>query len=148
MYPFLLFYFVAWESLFHVLYSAGETSSVVPVQVPKFFISRIPQTCVFFIDSVWISSLGQFSLFPYTLCAFLFFFKGFIHFLFKDLYHIHIFGFMIFFLCFSYVGRFRTCCGRIAESNEDILPWQLQIMSLHWTLSTWVWVIKGLRADV
>jgi hypothetical protein len=39
---------------------------------------------------------------------------GFIHFLFKGLYHLHMIGLTVIFLCFSYVGTFKTCCSRRA----------------------------------
>lgn len=42
------------------------------------------------------------------------FFKGFIHFIFKGLYHLHKIGFKITFLCFSFVSTSGACCSRIA----------------------------------
>lgn len=39
---------------------------------------------------------------------------GFIHFLFKGLYHLHYVDFKIFFLCFNCVGIARACCSRLA----------------------------------
>lgn len=61
---------------------------------------------------------------------FLDFVKGFTHFLVKNLYHIHKVSFNIFFFCFSYVGIFRACYGRIAGFYGDILPWLLSIVFL------------------
>jgi hypothetical protein len=58
--------------------------------------------------------LEQFYSFPCTICISLDFFKRCIHFLFEDFYHLYIVGFKIFFLCFSYLGIFMACCGKIA----------------------------------
>lgn len=63
----------------------------------------------------WFVCLFFFSLrdlFILSNCAFLAFFKGLIHFLFKDLYYLHIGAFKVFCVYFNYTGIFRTCWGR------------------------------------
>jgi len=49
-----------------------KLASVVPVQIPKIFISRIPSVCVFFMASILTF---RSYLFPSTVCVFLCFFK-------------------------------------------------------------------------
>lgn len=87
------------------------------VQIPNFFsFPEFPQIVISLLLLVSFLGLGQFLRFPSTLClcflgfflkgfiissnclfVYLGFFKGFINFLFKGLYHFHIVGFMIFF---------------------------------------------------
>lgn len=81
---------------------------------------KFPQVCVFFIASIFIFSLENFyscilTVFPLPslswfihflqlfVCISLDLLKGFINFLFKDLYHLPIVSFKLFFLCFSNV---------------------------------------------
>jgi hypothetical protein len=47
-------------------------------------------------------------------CIFLYYFKGFIHFPFKDQYHLHNIESVVIFLSFSCVRISRVCCSRIA----------------------------------
>lgn len=48
-------------------------------------------------------------------------FKGFTHFLFKDLYNLHIVGSKVILLYFSYVDISRSCCDRITDLWGDIV---------------------------
>lgn len=71
------------------------------------------------------------------VCVLLGFSEGFIHFLFKDLYHHHIVGCNVFFLNFSCLGIFSACCGLIGGI------WWRHILGsywfLHWRLDISVW---------
>lgn len=53
-------------------------------------------------------------LFPSKVCVFIDFFRRCIHFLFKDLYHIHKCHSEVSVLCFSYVAIPGAYCGRVA----------------------------------
>lgn len=96
---------------YHVFYAWDPSTSCILLMKRvavvtdwfKFFIYKIPSIWVFFIDSISnFMSLTVLSLFlHYVLLDFL---KGFIHFLFHDLYHIPQSYFKVFFLCFKYVG--------------------------------------------
>lgn len=69
---------------------------------------------------------------------FLAFSKGFIHLLFKDLYHLHKVGFKVFLLCFYCIVIFWGCCSRmagiwwyhIALAVVVFLNWRLGIKAL------------------
>jgi hypothetical protein len=102
-------------------------ASVLPVYIPKIFISRFPSVLLFpyqvlrsfvYFLQLFLFFLAFFKVFIHCLqlfvSVFLGFFKDFFHFPFKGLYHLHIVGFKVFFLCFSYVWMFRVCCGKIA----------------------------------
>lgn len=65
---------------------------------------------------------GFFHFLQFFLCAFLNFFKELILFLFKDLYHLHIVGFTVFFLC---LGNSELAVVRQLGSNRGTLSWQL-----------------------
>jgi hypothetical protein len=95
--------------------------SIVPDHIPKFLFPKFPVVFSLLLLFLFLG-LEQFYLFPSTVCVFLAFFKcfipffllfvcdfmdfvkGSIHFLIKDLNHIHIVGYQVFCLCFSYVG--------------------------------------------
>lgn len=70
-----------------------------------------------FPSNVFFFSWPYFSLrylfFAFFICLFLDFFRGFIKLYFKDMYHLYNL-FLRSFLCISYVGKFRVCCGRTA----------------------------------
>ena len=53
--------------------------------------------------------------FPYSVCVFVDFFKGFNHFLFQDLCHTLKVYFKVLHLCFDYFGIFRAYYVRVAE---------------------------------
>lgn len=57
--------------------------------------------------------LEQQYLFSYTVCVFLDFFTGFIHLLFKELYHPHKGSFMVCF-CASDILQYSRPCGRVS----------------------------------
>ena len=119
-------------------------ASVFPVYIPKIFISRIHSVLLF-----PLSGLEKFYLFPSTIwfflgfkifihslplfvSLFLAFFMEFIHFPFKDLYHLHIVGFAgVFFLCFSYVGMSRACCALVEAYCQAIIDCVLMLVSRH-----------------
>lgn len=48
--------------------------------------------------------------------VFLDFLKRVLHFLFKDLYHLHKVLLKVIFLCFGCIGLFESCCHETAES--------------------------------
>jgi hypothetical protein len=56
------------------------------------------------------------------------FFKGFIHFLFIDLYHIHKGYFKVFVLYFSYAGTLRSAMVGLLRSGGDTLSCLLSIV--------------------
>jgi hypothetical protein len=98
----------------NLLYFIGEATSELALQVSELFISKFPSVWVFVIDLFPFSGVGLFYSYPSTVCVFIDFFKRFIHFLFKDLCHIHKSYLKAFFLSFSYVVSLRVCCGMIA----------------------------------
>lgn len=130
--------FNAWRSLFHLSCSVGEECLVVTVQIPKILISSIPLVWVFFINCIsnfrsWIV------LCLYTACVFLDISKGIIHFLLRDIYHIHKWCLK----SFSYASAVLEKSGPFVvgspRSIEDILSWLLLIVLLHGYLSICVW---------
>ena len=58
--------------------------------------------------------LEQFYLLPSLASVFIDLFKGFIHFLYKNIYYLHASSFKVFVLCFSYTAILRTYCGKVA----------------------------------
>lgn len=59
-------------------------------------------------------ALEEFYLLPSIASVFMDFFKGLIHFLYKDLFYLHSSRFKVFVLCFSSAPILRAYCGRVA----------------------------------
>jgi hypothetical protein len=103
MYKFLLSYLLHLESLFHLLYYSSNAcfcSSVIfvdflPPGLPRFFFLY----CFYCHFQIFNSFIHFSHLFD---CILLYFFKGFIHFLFRDLCHLHKIRLQVLFLflCF------------------------------------------------
>lgn len=97
-------------------------ASVVPVRIPKVFISRIPQLGFSLLILFLISGLEPFYLFLHAICLhFPEFLKEFINFLLKVLYHSHKGSFKIFFLRFNFVGIFRAMVRELVFCSGDII---------------------------
>lgn len=83
-------------------------------------------------------------------CVFFCNFKGIysFHFLFQDLYYVHIVGFKVFSLCFTYASSEPAVVGSLSSSG-DLLPWLVLIVFLGRHLGVWfgLGVIIGLGAD-
>ena len=103
-----------------------KLASVVSVYNIEIFISRCPSVFVCLIACISTVKSWTMNSFihPFNyLClssSYCLNFSGFLKeiasfFLFQDLYHLHIVGFKIFSLVFSYIGILRTSYGRIAE---------------------------------
>ena len=80
---FLYCVFNAWDFPFHLLHSVGDAGFwcgpvvwCVPVQLPRFPISRIPSICFFFIAS--ISIFRSWTVFSTSLFVFRLFFLGYL----------------------------------------------------------------------
>jgi hypothetical protein len=65
-----------------------KLTSALSVQIPKFFISRIPSVCFSYWFYFNFQVLNRFYSFSSTVCVFLAFFKEFINLSFKDVYHL------------------------------------------------------------
>lgn len=125
--------------------------SVIPVHLPRFLISRIHWVCAFLMLIFPFSGLEHFCPFSSTVCFFLSFFRGFIHFLqysvyyffvfFKGFVHIlcsgllHLYKvyFQAFYLGFSSIGVLRVIVVGYLGARGDILPWMLFVI-LSWHL--------------
>lgn len=94
-------------------------ASEVSVQVPNFFISRIPSIWVFLYSFYILRSLAiSFIFFHLFVCVCSWHFKRFIQFLFKDVYHLYIVGFKVFFLCF----RWFSCVASHVTGEKHFDP--------------------------
>lgn len=104
--------------------------SVFPVQNHKVCISKFLLDCIslLILSVVWVLNNfihlfnscvflgfleGIYSFLPLFSHFFMDFIKGFILFLFEDLYHLYIICFKIFYMCFSYVAIFVAYYHRI-----------------------------------
>lgn len=127
--------FNTWNSIFHHLHSVGEACLGSLCSSHKFFTSRISSFCVFFI--VFISDFRSWTVLFISLNYFVFldFFKGFIDFLFKDLFHIHKDCFTFHFLFFSCDGIVMACCDRLAGFSGIHIV--LAVIDFVFTLVFW-----------
>lgn len=140
--------FNTWNSIFHHLHSVGEACLGSLCSSHKFFTSRISSFCVFFI--VFISDFRSWTVLFISLNYFVFldFFKGFIDFLFKDLFHIHKDCFTFHFLFFSCDGIVMACCDRLAGFSRIHIV--LAVIDFVFTLVFLVsdfWMIIILASD-
>lgn len=77
--------------------------SVVLAHISKVFILRFPSFCIFLLLIFLSSGLENIYSFPLTFYFFCLSLRNSFFILFKDLYHLHIVGFMSFLLGFSYL---------------------------------------------
>lgn len=67
-------------------------------------------------------------------------FKVFIHFFFKSLNYLHIFGFNVFFSCALAMLKYsKPDVLKYLISNRDVFSWLLLIAFLWWHLGIWIW---------
>jgi hypothetical protein len=124
-----------------VLFSGFPISKIVFTLLLLFLFSSVEHFYYFFqpFDHIFLQFFIFISFFFNDLylfdCIFLYFFIGFIHFLYKGLYHLHKNRFKVIFMRFRCVRISRACCSRIAGS---ILPWILLVVFLQWPLFIWL----------
>lgn len=95
-----------------VLFLASPLSIIVCLLCPVLFCLLFYFILFYFQFQVWTVYIYFLTLF---VCIFIHFYKGFLNFLFKKIFHIHRGYFKVFALCFGYFALLRDFCGRIPE---------------------------------